>query len=335
MNEKIRSAAREVLPAIGYGDAAGVPFETKSAADIAARGDVSELMPTHDNPFFKGTWEAGTTSDDTQLSVAVAESLIEAGGFSLQTLSEHHITAYHETPRVQLPSGRIRLRGWGASTSTAIERLIEGVSPEMSGQEGGSGNGVIMKMAPLAIWHALSEANQSTRKEQYDALTTMTHDSDIARLCTRVHGEVLHALLTEDRSLAEMVHESVRETSSDFPDETSLLLRAVDAPCRSFDELIERYAAGKTGKQYGFYVPETLAIVYDIMLGSEGDFDRAVYWAVNLGGDCDSTASIVASMIACASGGAYAKPRDMDKVQDIDRLRELSAALVESGEESI
>ena len=327
MSELIRNAAQELLPAIGYGDAAGVPFETKSAAEIAERGGASELTPSYDNPFFKGVWEAGTTSDDTQLSVAVAESLIEAGDFSLDALRDRHIAAYYETERTQRTDGRTIVRGWGGSTTRALERLIQGVSPEESGQPEGNGNGIVMKMAPLAIWQALNGVDAPTRLEQYDKLTTMTHDSDVARLCTRIHGEALDAILHTGRSLRDSVHESVGLASNVFPDEAALILRAVDAPCQDFDRLVERYAAGKSGKKYGFYVPETLAIVYDIMLGSDGDFDRAVYWAVNLGGDCDSTASIVASMIACASGGEFEKPSDMHKVQNVEKLAQLSMQL--------
>ncbi len=327
MNERIQRAAHELLPAIGYGDAAGVPFETKSAHEIAERGGVTELMASYDNPFFKGIWDPGTTSDDTQLSVAVAESLIEAGGFSLDALRDRHIAAYYETERTQRTDGRTIVRGWGGSTTRALERLIQGVPPEESGQPEGNGNGVVMKMAPLAIWQALHGVDVAMRHEQYDKLTTMTHDSDVARLCTRVHGEVLDALLHGGRTLRDSVHESVQPANGVFPDEAALLLRAVDAPCQDFDQLVERYAAGKSGKKYGFYVPETLAIVYDIMLGSGGDFDQAVYWAVNLGGDCDSTASIVASMIACSSRGEYEKPQDIHKVQNISRLYEVSRKL--------
>lgn len=326
MNEKIQRAAHELLPAIGYGDAAGVPFETKSAQEIAERGGVRELMASYDNPFFKGVWDPGTTSDDTQLSVAVAESLIEAGGFSLEALRDRHVAAYYETERAQRTDGRTIVRGWGGSTTRSLERLIDGVSPEESGQVDGNGNGIVMKMAPLAIWQALNDIDVMARHEQYDKLTTMTHDSDIARLCTRVHGEVLDAML-HGGSLRASVHNSLQSADRIFSHEAGLILRAVDDPCQDFEQLVERYAAGKSGKKYGFYVPETLAIVYDIILGSDGDFETAVYRAVNLGGDCDSTASIVASMIVCASGGDYEKPQDIHKVQNIEKLTEISLRL--------
>lgn len=330
MSERLQNVARELLPAIGYGDAAGLPVETKSEKYIRKNyGYISELKPSVNNPFYGGEREAGSTSDDTQLSQAVAESIIEQQGFSLTSQAHHHLRAYHDTPR-SYDGEKLIVRGWGGSTTNSMQRLERGVLPEHSGEENGAGNGIIMKMAPLAVWQALAEIDSETRMHQYDALTSMTHDSNLARFCTRIHGEVLSKVLeTEDlASIPEMVHRMV-DGVDDFSDDVALLLRAVDTPCRSFDELTERYATGKSGFQYGFYVPETLAIIYDIALGSNGDFETAVFRAVNLGGDSDSTASTIASMIACASGGEYKKPRDMEKIEDIETLRKVSNKLAQ------
>ena len=109
-----------------------------------------------------------------------------------------------------------------------------------------------------------------------------------------------------------------------------MLHRAVYNPCQTDEELAERYAAGKLGTDYGFYAPETLAIAYDIFLGAGGDMQAAVYRAVNLGGDSDSTASIVAAMIACQSGGTYKEPPDMESVQGVEQLRTVSTQLAEA-----
>ena len=109
-----------------------------------------------------------------------------------------------------------------------------------------------------------------------------------------------------------------------------MIHRAIYSPCQTDEELAERYAAGKSGTDYGFYAPETLAIAYDIFLGAGGDMQAAVYRAVNLGGDSDSTASIVAAMIACQSGGVYKEPPDMESVQGIEQLRTVSTQLAEA-----
>ena len=330
MRERLQNVARELLPAIGYGDAAGFPVETKNADYIdVTYGYITTLQPSTNNPFYGGEREAGCTSDDTQLSQAVADSILEEHGFTLASQAKHHLQAYWDTPRAY-DGDKLIVRGWGGSTTNSMQRLENGVPPEQSGEVNGSGNGIIMKMAPLAVWQALADIDVDTRKQQYDALTSMTHDSDLARLCTTIHGEVFAKILaTGDLSTIPAVVHEIVDGTSDFTDETTLLLRAVDDPCANFDELVERYAKGKSGFKYGFYVPETIAIVYDIALGSGGDFETAVYRAVNLGGDSDSTASTLASMIVCASGGEYTKPRDMDSIENIKTLYETSHKLAQ------
>ena len=324
--ERIYQAARQILPAIAYGDAAGLPVEAMSAEQISENyGRITELQAPSDHPFFPGS-ARGTVSDDTQLSLAVAESLIITGGFSLKSLAAGHVAAYRQTPRTAegVPCG------WGGSTVKAVERMISGVSPRESGEKGKAGNGVVMKMAPLVVWQVLGEVDKRTRRGQYDLLTNMTHNSEIARICTRLHGEVLSALL-EGRTVSEAADRFIQTLDvNDFSKESELLHRAVHSPCQTDEELAERYAASKSGTDYGFYVPETLAIAYDIFLGAGGDMQAAVYRAVNLGGDSDSTASIVAAMIACQSGGAYKEPPDMESVQGIEQLRTVSTQLAEA-----
>ena len=324
--ENIYNAACEVLPAIAYGDAAGLPVEGKPAEYICERyGRIAELQAPSDHPFFPGS-ARGTVSDDTQLSLVVAESLIRTGGFSLKSLAAGHVAAYRQAPRTTEGAPC----GWGDSTIKAMERMISGVSPRKSGEKGKAGNGAVMKMAPLVVWQVLGEVDKRTRRGQYDLLTNMTHNSEIARICTRLHGEVLSALL-EGRTVPEAADRFIQALAvNDFSKESELLYRAVYHPCQTDEELAERYAAGKSGTDYGFYAPETLAIAYDIFLGAGGDMSAAVYRAVNLGGDSDSTASIVAAMIACQSGGAYKESPDMESVQGIEQLRTVSTQLAEA-----
>lgn len=326
MSEK-HSAASTVLTAVAYGDAFGLPAEGKSADEIAAQyGTITELVSPAGHPFFPYEGR-GATSDDTQLSVAVAEGLIAANGFSVALQVEKHTVAYLETPAIRDTDGILLARGWGKSTIRAMERLMEGVSPEHSGEKQGGGSGVVMKMAPLAIWQAFQGLDTTARYEQYDTLTTMTHDSDIARFCTRLHGDVIALLLNGDGYLDDVVHDAVQTLPEDtFAHEIHLLKRATTDPCDTFEALVARYAEGKSGKKYGFYVPETLAMTYDILLSSSGDFETAVRWAANLGGDADSTASIVASLIACSTDGAFQKPGDFTKVQAYDQLTRTSMA---------
>lgn len=327
MNERY-AIAESLLPAIAYGDAFGLPAEGKSAQEIKNRyTKLTELVAPQAHPFFPYETR-GVTSDDTQLSIAVADAVMEAGGYSMDSQVRQHLIAYEMTPQIE-DDGVLVARGWGKSTIESIERMKNGLNPERAGQLGGAGNGVAMKMAPLAIWQTFQGLDANTRYEQLNGLTDLTHKSEIARFCSRLHGDVLDAILVGDRSLADVVEGIPGWYSEDFPKEIAGIRRAVLEPCETFEDLVTRYAEGKSGKRYGFYVPETLAITYDVYLGSKGDFETAVSWAANLGGDADSTASIVASMIACSSRGEFTRPKDFADVQEYEVIAQQSRMFAE------
>lgn len=340
--KELQRTGEMLLPSIAYGDAAGLPVETKSYRYIADfHGEVDRLLPPKDNIFFEGDWPAGTTSDDTQLSVSVARALIRANGFAIEAHAAEHTTAYNETQKIVKPSGRRVVRGWGTSTTNAMERIVlEGVSPTESGEKDGRGNGILMKMAPLVYWQVARGINEPERYRQYDQLTTMTHDGDVARICTRVHGDMLHHLLTRDVApeefgkvayMAAEHHEKVFGTTRDVTTALDLLTQVATPTPADVQSLYADRAAGVTERKFGFsysfYAPETLMVAYAAFLHGQGDFHKSVYTAVNLGGDADSTASIVGGMQTFATRGAGELPQDAEQLQGIDTLHDLSAKL--------
>jgi ADP-ribosylglycohydrolase len=326
---KLKHQGESLIPAIAYGDAAGLPVETRSAAYIEKHyGTIDHLIPTHENPFFLGEYSPGLWSDDTQLSIAVARGLTNADGFDIEALAETHVAAYDDTTNMQCEKdGKVVTvkRGWGGSTTAAMERLKDGVSPELSGTKDGSGNGILMKMAPLIYWQVARDTPREERYEQLDRLTNMTHDSDVARLCTRIHGDVLHYLLMQDYNKDDflaLLDESItkHEFATGLPGAIRDLLGYLHG-----DMTKESILMRTDGK--GFYAPQTLAMAYGSFVMYEGDFTSSVYEAVNLGGDTDSTASIVAAMANFKSREALVLPDDHKKLDQLAFLKKASQDL--------
>ncbi len=198
---------RNLLPAIAYGDAAGLPVETRDAAYIRDwYGSVNALLRTTENPFYKGEYEAGTWSDDTQLSLAVARSVIKANGFDMQALADEHVAAYGTTPQVTKENGQVVVRGWGRSTTLAVQRYMRGIPIEACGQKNSAGNGVVMKMAPLALLYIALETDKAEVYRHLDACTQFTHDSLVAKVASRVHYDALNYLVRHPLDQAEFGH---------------------------------------------------------------------------------------------------------------------------------
>ena len=321
----LRNIGEILLPAIGYGDAMGLPVETMSHQKIReSYGTINGLVRPIHNLYYADNFPAGTTSDDTQFSEAIARALMDNNGFSIESQAAEHLRIYNESSWFRDHKSRLSIRGWGGSTTESMGGLASGISPLESGQKNGAGNGILMKMAPLVFWQAAREIPRSIRYEQYDQLTTMTHDSDAARACTRLHGDVMYWLMNNPESSMERIREYALGflACTATADPNLHIERALSMPEQDINGLVERYAAEDS--KYGFFAPDTLAIAYDVFLAADGDYTRAVIHVANLGGDADSIASIAGSMASARSGGQFIPPADFEKTQDYERLSKLS-----------
>ncbi|MFZ1258645.1 MAG: ADP-ribosylglycohydrolase family protein [Candidatus Saccharimonas sp.] len=325
----VSRVAELLLPAIAYGDAAGLPVETKSAAYIKTQyGRIHQLLPIQENPFYKGWYPAGTWSDDTQLSLAVAKALVGAGRFTLETIAEQHTAAYYETPQITNPDNQTIVNAWGKSTMSAVQRYMQQVPIECCGQPGGAGNGVIMKMAPLALLHIALDTPLNDAYRECDALTSFTHASSIARVATRVHLDTLTYLMSSPylaSEFASRAYESALYHQRDINTEDHRVSNALKYLTKPRDITTDEITTHTDGK--GFIVSETLAMAYGAYMVHGGVFAPSVYEAVNLGGDTDSIASIVSAMAVFSAKGELVLPADADCLQNLPYLQAVSSSL--------
>lgn len=139
-----KSALREKIQAmllgVGIGDALGYPVEGMSPERIAAAypvGRITKFIPAIARRWYKGE-PAGTTSDDTQLTLAVLSAFVKSP-LNVHAQMHSHIAAYKDSTN-----------GWGSSTRNAVEALMKGEPSGQSGPRMGKGNACAMKISPLA-----------------------------------------------------------------------------------------------------------------------------------------------------------------------------------------
>lgn len=85
-----------MLFGLAIGDALGLPIETLSAEAIQCEfGLVTDYLPLNRNPFFPIEKERGLISDDTQLSIAMAEAILRCGALDLDAIAAAHVEALH------------------------------------------------------------------------------------------------------------------------------------------------------------------------------------------------------------------------------------------------
>jgi ADP-ribosyl-[dinitrogen reductase] hydrolase len=326
-SEKINEIGDNLLIAVAYGDSCGLPVETQKRQYIQKTyGEIRSLLPVT-NPYF-GEGPAGVWSDDTTLSLAVAESLTEKGEFSMDSMVKHHIKAMDETP-VRSIDGVTVPRGWGKSTWESVTKLKLGQSNwANSGNPEGEGNGVLMKLAPLALWQALRPSNSSRENEEVEQLATMTHDNDLSVVTALVHRDIIRGLFLGQINQGHLVEEaatralSYEKTYWLSGNKTSKLLgKLALIKFPTADEILSIAPRG-------FHSSETLVMAYGAF-SRQSHFPSCVYEAVSYGGDTDSIASIVAAM-SVISSGEMERPHDLDVLEEKERLRTVGRNLVQA-----
>lgn len=339
---KIFEVGAELLPTIAYGDALGLPYETKDATkagSITGLGSIRSNTYLDVPPHLRGN--RGIWSDDTHLSLATTMSLVRSDGFDIADIAQAHIDAYrHVQGDVQNPDlvppivTLERKNGYGGSTVRSIGRLSIGIEPQYSGEPGGPGNGVLMKLAPLAYWQYVASVDPIQAEEQVIAYTVMTHDSPVAVVSSLVHRAILTDLLAMnphttggESQLTPLYAQAIAyaeqyETLLGVKPETSEVLKRLDGTKK-----IKRKDILQAAEKGGFYAPETLLMAYGSFL-LESSFPNAAYRTAELGGDSDSTASIAATL-ALFYWGKKEKPHDMHEVFAIERLERISQQLAE------
>lgn len=299
--ETIRRQCTDTFEAIAIFDALGLPTESLEEAHIlkelpTAANEYLRCPQTHPsyNEQVPGRW-----SDDTQLSLAVAEAIIKTdGAIDMKTIAKKHVDAAAES-----------MLGWGKGTKKSVARLAENnLNYKDSGEQNSAGNGVIMKMMPLilAMHYNHDFESEEKRFEIVQDFTYMTHRSVIALVCSLVHANMLEEVLLTTQS--EIQTKEGRHTflskslahAKKFEDQLGekehLLSQRLQGLLDNFDDLATNKTLLAIANGGKCFVPESLTMCYGL-LGTAFDFSSA-HRAVIIGGDTDSNAAIVGSMVA-------------------------------------
>jgi ADP-ribosyl-[dinitrogen reductase] hydrolase len=256
------------------GDALGVPYEFHDAAEIPPR-DAIEMTPPAGFARAHGSVPPGTWSDDGAQALSLLASLLHAGRFDADDfavrLREWYERGYFAVDGVVFDVGM--------QTSRAIRALQSGVAPLDAGPAGerDNGNGSLMRVLPLALWHDGSD-DELVRDARLQS--RITHGHARAELCCALY------CLWARRVLGGVGVEV------GWSDAAAVLRRIVDERDRAeLDDTI-RPDAAPHGRGSG-YVLDTLHSARLALMA--GDYEAVVRAAVALGDDTDTT--------ACVAGG--------------------------------
>jgi len=293
-----------VLLGVAVGDALGAPFEGLRSV---APEDVARLA--------SGTRPLSYT-DDTHMTLALAESLVACAHFDGQHLARTFARFYAEQP----------WRGYGEGPTQVFTLLNEGVSWETASSMifdglGSLGNGAAMRVAPAALF-AYDDLERVAWLARRTAMITHAHELG-------VEGAVLQAcaiarLLQLPRGAPIDVPaflEARRGLVGSFRYCQQLDVLAELLPGGSLAEVVDRLGHGVTAHEA---VPTALYA----FLRHRDDFAAAVAFANGLGGDKDNIASMAGALAGAHLGEEAIPAAWRARTEDALRLRELASNLL-------
>lgn len=291
---------------LAVGDALGVPVEFSSRAQLDAH-------PV-DGMCGNGTYRkpAGTWSDDTSLSLALADSL--AGGQIDYADIMSKFIAWYQDSAYTTDGHRFDI---GNTTFAAFQRFLQGAEPIMSGcpSEQDNGNGSLMRILPITYFLRARDGKILTDEgvEIIHNLSALTHRHPRSQVACVAYCSIAHQIM-EGKSLIDSVHDGLAEVANYYagkPTYAKELTRFkcfttnADKTLKSLMDL-DRDEIRNSG-----YVVDTLDASLWCLLNYTGYRDT-VLAAVNLGGDTDTKGAVCGSL-----AGLFYQTRPVDESQTI------------------
>lgn len=315
-SELSRDKIKGMFLGVAIGDALFMPVEIWPAERIAEKyGRITYYRRPDGHPWFDGR-PAGMWTDDTQLTLVVAESLIARKKIDINDLARRHIAAMEEAGD----------KGWGGSTREAVQRIKGGMNWFYSGKHDnpkrGCGNGMAMKISPIGAFWAAREAlsGSSIRLDLRESgeilwIACMTHKTAMAYESAMIHvlavryclerqpddfskNGFLQALLMVRLFANHQYRFNILPTKEQGKLTERLGdLAKIDYAQINGPEISERFGNGSC------YVYNSLPFSYAFFLKNPRSIET-LYDVGNAGGDTDTNASIVGGLLGALNGSA-------------------------------
>ncbi len=299
------------------GDALGMPLEGASAAAIKKNyGQVREMLDAR--------LGAGTYTDDTEMMIALAESLVRSQGMNGADLAHSFLENFNP------------LRGYGAGSRKAMELLRAGISWKEAGKrifEGGSyGNGAAMRIAPLGCLYC-HDPRELQEAARVSCLVTHAHPWGQEGALLQAYSVALAVNADPARGLERGQFldslENLLEPDSPFLEKTAVMRKLLDQDMQLED------VANVLGND-SRALTSVPAAIFSFLRNCQ-DFEETVVYAVGIGGDTDTIAAMAGAMAGAFHGKGAIPGRWLDSLErgekGADYIEQLALNLYELHQE--
>jgi ADP-ribosylglycohydrolase len=311
---------------LAIGDALGYPHEFRTVTQVQKEigpDGITDFVALKDKRFSRPIilgpdHPPGTYTDDTQMSLAVAEALIARGHDGTDALmddmSARFVTWYFSEDNNRSP---------GAATGSACEKLKAGGHWRESGTENSKGAGANMRVVPVGLFFA--HLDDVERVARMQAIITHVHPASTAAAAgTAIAAAMFLRGASVDAVRAEL-EVRIRGEDSALDRVLGRLPRALARPAR--EVLVDIEKGGPLALGESWVAEEALAGALYCVAKEPTSFERAVLLAVNTDGDSDTIATLVGGFMGARLGLQGIPERWRRGVENSAMLHELGARL--------
>ena len=310
MKNELKNTIKGALYGVAIGDALGAPLEFMSADQIANRhGEVTEMIG--------GGWlrvKPGEITDDTQMTLAVAEGIVEAPENPIEAIGERFIAWAHSGPKDIGGTCSRSIYGaaaGGAKRPTEDEWFNASKATAKANGRRSGGNGALMR----TVYPGLYYNQRLEAVETATAIAQMTHWDKESNEACEIYTDMLY-----------LITESVNK-HGEAADKDKIVNDTLRGTPYELDRIADRSEdLNPTG-----YVVDSMKCAVIAAFWNVESFEEAVISAANMGGDADTIAAITGGLAGAYYGydaipERWTKERAPEVKERLDRLTE--AALI-------
>ncbi len=269
---------------VAIGDALGVPVEFEPRAALA-ESPVTAMRKygTHHQP-------AGTWSDDTSLTLALLDSIVEKREIDYYDIMDR----FSEWLLYGEYSANGEVFDVGRATSRAIMNYGRSCEPLQCGGASvyENGNGSLMRILPAAFYiNKLGTVPSDERMRIVHNISSLTHRHPISLIGCGIYVSIALQLISGGLPLSDSIQQGITEAFSFYETQDwrdlSSYLRLKDTT--AFKALPE------SAIQSSGYVVHTLEAAVWCLLHTDS-YEACVLKAVNLGDDTDTTGAVAGGL---------------------------------------
>jgi poly(ADP-ribose) glycohydrolase ARH3 len=293
MNE-VESRFTGALLGTFVGDALGRPYE--GWGWIIRRGVPNEMITTR-----RGV---AAYTDDTQMMIGVAESLVACGGFDGADMARRFVDNFDF------------MRGYGMGAVRVIRRLKAGEPWDQAGLglfgSGSYGNGSAMRIAPIGVFYYNDEEKL---REVAQLSSSITHTHPLGKQGAMLQAYAVALALRYGLAGHLDAGEMINELRNFLPEDADLFRDKIATVERLLAEEPSHHEVTRLLGN-GITSFESVPTAIYSFLSHPGSFEDAVVYAVSLRGDADTIGAMTGAIAGAHHGYQGIPSRWLDKLEN-------------------